>query len=59
MGQIAQFFTQLFPQGFDEFEGTLEITTNGSSVSGVALRYDNPDSSVFATTPLVPILPIP
>jgi hypothetical protein len=56
MGQTAQFFTQLFPQGFDEFEGTLELITNGPSISGVALRYDNPDLSVFATMPLIPIL---
>jgi sugar lactone lactonase YvrE len=56
MGHTAQFFTQLFPQGFDEFEGTLELLTNGASISGVALRYDNPNLSVFATMPLIPIL---
>jgi len=54
-GHMAQFFTQLFPAGFDEFEGTLELVTNGGSVSGVALRYDNPGGTVFATSPVMMI----
>jgi len=50
---FAQFFTQLFPTGFEEFEGTMEAVTTGGSVSAVALRYDNPGGTVFATTPVI------
>jgi hypothetical protein len=53
---MAQFFTQLFPTGFEEFEGTLEVLATGAPVSGVALRYENPGGTVFATTPVV-VLP--
>lgn len=51
-GHIAQFFTQLFPMGRG-LEGTLELQTNGASVSGVGLRYENSDRTVFTTTPVI------
>jgi hypothetical protein len=51
LGHTAQMLSQLFPS-FDEFEGTLEVVTTGTPVSGVALRYDNPGGTVFATTPI-------
>lgn len=54
-GHSARFFTELFPRGFDEFEGTLEVISN-RPVSAVALRFDNPGGTVFATLPVV-ILP--
>jgi hypothetical protein len=52
-GHKAGFVAQWFP-GFDEFEGTLEVVGTGS-VSGVALRYDNPGLTVFATVPVIVI----
>jgi hypothetical protein len=54
-GHTAFFFTQLFPTAFDEFEGTLEVLTSGSSITAVALRYDNPNANVFATAPVIVI----
>ena len=51
---LAQFFTQLFPSGFGEFEGTLELVST-APVSGVALRYDNEAQNVFATLPVIVI----
>ena len=53
-GHLALFFTQLFPAGFGEFEGTLELLST-APVSGVALRYDNPAADVFATLPVIVI----
>jgi hypothetical protein len=50
----ALFFTQLFPSGFGEFEGTLELVST-MPVSGVALRYDNAAQNVFATLPVIVI----
>jgi hypothetical protein len=55
MAHTAQFFTQWFPVGFDEFEGTLEVTAT-DPVSAVALRFDNPGGTVFATLPAI-VLP--
>jgi len=54
LGHMAQFFTDLFG-GFDQFEGTVEVTSSGGPVSGVALRYDNPGGTVFATNPVIPL----
>jgi hypothetical protein len=54
-GHMARFFTEWFPHGFSEFEGTLEVMAT-APVSAVALRYDNPQLNVFATLPVV-ILP--
>jgi hypothetical protein len=54
-GHIAQFFSgpgQLFPEGFDRFQGTLEVVATGA-VSAVALRYDNFEADVFASLPVV------
>jgi len=31
----------------------MEAVTTGGSVSAVALRYDNPGGTVFATTPVI------
>ena len=42
-----------FPPSFWGFEGVLEVISSGPQLSLVALRYDNPDSSVFATTPVM------
>jgi hypothetical protein len=53
-GHKAGFVTQWFPGGFEDFEGTLEVVGTGS-VSGVALRYDNPDLNAFATVPVIVI----
>ena len=52
-GHDAKFFTDpaWFPQA-EEFEGTLEVIAS-APVSAVALRYDNPDHSVFATLPVI------
>ncbi len=50
---MAQFFTELFPAGFNQFEGTVEVVSVGGAVSGVALRYDNSGGTVFATTPVI------
>ncbi|MBI4472717.1 MAG: NHL repeat-containing protein [Acidobacteria bacterium] len=55
MGHLARMVTQLFPSGFDEFEGTLEVLASGGPVTGVALRYDNPGGTIFSTTPIVVI----
>jgi hypothetical protein len=54
LGHVARFFTQWFPTGFTEFEGTLEVTAT-APISGVALRYDNEAANVFATLPVVVI----
>jgi hypothetical protein len=54
-GHMARFFTEWFPHGFSEVEGTLEVMAT-APVSAVALRYDNPQLNVFATLPVV-ILP--
>jgi hypothetical protein len=51
-GHMARFFTEWFPHGFSEFEGTLEVAAS-AAVSAVALRYDNPRLNVFATLPVV------
>ena len=55
LGHAAQFFTQLFPAGFEQFEGTLEVMTAGSSIIAVSFRYDNPGGTVFAALPVIPI----
>ncbi len=55
LAHVAQYFTEMFPTGFDEFEGTLEIVSASGPVSGVALRYDNPGGTVFATAPVIVI----
>ncbi len=55
LGHTAQFFSgpdQLFPTGFDQFQGTLEVIADGQVVA-VALRYDNFLADVFATLPVV------
>jgi hypothetical protein len=55
LGHVAKFFSgpgQWFPNGFDQFQGTLEVIATGQ-VGAVALRYDNSDASVFATLPVV------
>jgi len=58
LGHVAKFFTQWFPTGYGEFEGTLEVVATGA-VSAVALRYDNKDDilvpKVFATLPVIVI----
>ena len=41
--------------GFGQFEGTMEVTSSGGEVSSVALRYDNPGGTVFATYPVIPL----
>jgi hypothetical protein len=52
-GHTAQFFTEnWFPDGFEDFEGTLEVLAT-APVTGVALRYDNFEANVFATLPVV------
>jgi len=51
LGHVARFFTQWFGD-YPSFEGTLEVSGTGS-VSGVALRYDNPGLTVFATLPVI------
>ncbi len=51
MGQVARFFTEWFPIGFDEFAGTLQVQSE-VPVAAVALRYDNPPGDVFATLPV-------
>ena len=51
-GHVARFFTEWFPHGFSEFEGTLEVMAS-AAVSAVALRYDNLQLDVFATLPVV------
>ena len=53
-GHMAQFMSQMFPD-FREFEGTLEIFTSGVPIGSTALRFDNPDGSVFTTTPVIVI----
>jgi hypothetical protein len=50
MAHTARFFTEWFPPGFEEFEGTLEVLA-ADPVSAVALRFDNPGGNVFATLP--------
>ncbi|NWG13122.1 MAG: hypothetical protein HXY20_06265 [Acidobacteria bacterium] len=52
-GHVARFFTQWFGD-YPNFEGTLEVVSS-TPVSGVALRYDNPGLTVFATLPVVAI----
>jgi hypothetical protein len=52
MAHTARFFTEWFPRGFDEFEGTLEVLAS-DPVSAVALRFDNPGGTVFATLPAI------
>lgn len=51
-GHTARFFTEWFPYGFDEFEGSLEVVA-GRPVSAVALRFDNRGGDVFASLPVV------
>ena len=53
LGHTARFFTQWFPVGFDEFEGTLEVRVHSGRVSAVALRFDNRFADVFATLPVI------
>jgi hypothetical protein len=53
-GYLAQFVRQLFP-GFAEFEGTIDVETNGGPLAGVGIRYDNPGASVFTLTPVVSV----
>ena len=55
LGHVARFFSgpgQWFPNGFDQFQGTLEVIAT-ARVGAVALRYDNFDANVFATLPVV------
>jgi hypothetical protein len=52
LGHAARFFTQWFPNSFDEFQGSLEVISS-TPVGGVALRYDNVGADVFATIPVV------
>ncbi len=54
LGHIARFFTQWFPTGAADFEGTLEVVATGP-VSAVALRYDNSQQNVFAALPVIVI----
>jgi len=54
MGHTAKFFSSWFPHGFEDFQGTLEVTAD-HQLSGVALRYDNLPADVFATLPLIPL----
>jgi hypothetical protein len=54
MGHTARFFSTWFPHGFQDFQGTLEVTSD-RPLSGVALRYDNFLSDVFATLPIIPL----
>jgi hypothetical protein len=54
MGHTAKFFVNWFADGFENFQGTLEILAD-RPLSGVALRYDNLIADVFATLPLIPI----
>ncbi len=57
-GHVASFFSgqgQWFPAGFEEFEGTLEVVADGGPVSAVGVRYDNANSTVFATIPVIVI----
>jgi hypothetical protein len=51
---FAKFFTEWFPDGFEEFDGPIEFISN-VPVSAVALRYDNPGWNVFATIPVFEI----
>jgi hypothetical protein len=54
-GHIARFFSgpgQWFPEGFDQFQGNLEVIATGP-VSAVALRYDNFEADVFVSLPIV------
>ena len=53
-GHLARFFTELFPGGFGEFQGTLEVLAP-APVSGVAIRFDNDSADVFATLPVIVI----
>jgi len=53
-GQSAPLLTQLFP-AHTEFEGTVEVVTDGASVSAIGLRYDNPGGTVFTTIPVTVI----
>jgi hypothetical protein len=51
---FARFFTEWFPDGFEEFDGVIEFSSD-APVSAVALRYDNPGWNVFATIPVFEI----
>ncbi len=53
---VAKFFTEKtwFGADYAEFEGSLEVIAT-APVSAVALRYDNQDSNVFATLPVIVI----
>jgi hypothetical protein len=51
---VARFFTEWFPRGFAEFEGTLEVVS-AIPVSAVSVRYENPNLTVFAAIPVLPI----
>ena len=51
---FAKFFTEFFPSGFGDFEGTLEVLAP-APVSGVAIRFDNESADVFATLPVIVI----
>lgn len=51
-GYLAQLLEQLFP-GFAEFEGTIDIETNGGPLGAVGIRYDNAGGTVFTMTPVV------
>ena len=53
-GQLSGFFTEWFPFGFREFEGTLDVSSL-APVAAVALRFDNPLLDVFAALPVVVI----
>ncbi len=53
-GHFAKFFTEFFPSGFGDFEGTLEVLAP-APVSGVAIRFDNESADVFATLPVIVI----
>jgi sugar lactone lactonase YvrE len=53
-GHMAAFVGALF-SGFSGADGVLEVVTNGLQLSVIALRYDNPGGTVFATTPVMAI----
>jgi len=53
-GHIAKFFTEWFPNGYGEFEGSIEFSSS-VAVAAVALRFDNPTGSAFATVPVFEI----
>ena len=55
IGRTAQFFGTWFDHGFENFQGTLDVTAD-LYLGAIALRYDNPPADVFAALPLIVIL---